>query len=66
MRLIALARGHTRTGRQFTRYAINGFRFYIRKRDDRCTTQNNGVFVTAMTTSFASTKDQNPITSNVN
>lgn len=37
-----------------------------KKRDDRCTTQNSGVFVSAMTTSFASTKDKNPITGDVN
>ena len=64
--LDALARGPTRIARHFSGYAINGFRFHTIKRDDRCTTQNSGVFVSAVTTSFASTKDKNPIIGDVN
>lgn len=62
----SLARGPTRTAKQFSGYAINGFRFHTRKRDDDCTTQNSGVFVSATTTSFASAKDQKPIIGDVN
>ncbi|XP_021756875.1 uncharacterized protein LOC110721946 [Chenopodium quinoa] len=36
------------------------------KRDANCVTQNSGVTLTAMTHSFASSKDQNPIEANVN
>lgn len=63
--LASLARGPTLTAKQFSGYAINGFRFHTRQRDDRCTTQNSGVFVSAITTSFASIKDQNPRIGNV-
>lgn len=45
---------------------INGYRFHTKSRDSRCTTQNSGVFLTAETTSFANSKDQNPIIGDVN
>lgn len=35
------------------------------QRDHKCTTQNSGVFLTALTTSFTSSKDQNPIVGDV-
>ena len=54
------------TAKRFTGYVINGYRFYTRFRDAKCTTQNNGVFLTALTTSFASSKDQNPLVGEVN
>ena len=51
--------------RRFTGYVINGYRYHTKFRDSKCTTQNSGVFLTALTTSFASSKDENPITSEV-
>ncbi|XP_074360362.1 uncharacterized protein LOC141700518 [Apium graveolens] len=34
-------------------------------RDSRCTTQNSGVYLTAQTTSFSSSRDENPIVGDV-
>ncbi|XP_074359754.1 uncharacterized protein LOC141699836 [Apium graveolens] len=64
--LEVLALGPTRAARQFTGYVVNGYRFHTKSRDSRCITQNSGVFVTAETTSFASSKDKNPVIGNVN
>lgn len=64
--LQVLALGPNRTARRFSGYVINGYRFHTKSRDSRCTTQNSGIFLTAKTTSFASSKDQNPIIGDVN
>lgn len=64
--LEVLALGPNRMARRFSGYVVNGYRFHTKSRDSRCTTQNSGVFLTAKTTSFASSKDQNPIVGNVN
>ena len=61
-----LAMGPLPTAKRFTGYVINGYRFYTRFRDAKCTTQNSGVFLTDLTTSFASSKDQNPLVGEVN
>ena len=58
--------GPLTTAKRFTGYVINGYRFYTKFRDAKCTTQNSGVFLTALTTSFASSKDQNPLVGEVN
>lgn len=58
--------GPNRKARRFSGYVINGYRFHTKTRDSRCTTQNSGVFLTAETTSFANSKDQNPIIGDVN
>jgi hypothetical protein len=60
-----LAMGPNRTARKFSGYVINGYRFHTKYRDAKCKTQNSGVFLTALTTSFASSKDQNPLVGNV-
>lgn len=60
------ALGPNRVARKFTGFVINGYRFHTKFRDARCTTQNSGVFLTAETTSFASSKDQNPKVGAVN
>lgn len=62
----SLVRGPNRTAKKLQGYVINGYRFHSKKRDNKCTTQNSGVFLTALTSSFASAKDQNPIVGNVN
>ncbi|XP_063936179.1 uncharacterized protein LOC108203846 [Daucus carota subsp. sativus] len=61
--LSCLAKGHA--AKRFSGYVVSGYRFHTKRRDRRCTTQNSGVFVTALTTSFASAKDQNPIVGDV-
>ena len=63
--LEVLALGPQRTAKRFSGYVVNGYRFHTRSRDSRCTTQNSGVFLTAETTSFASSKDEKPIVGNV-
>ncbi|XP_074352365.1 uncharacterized protein LOC141691534 [Apium graveolens] len=60
LELSNLTRGPQRAVKKFSGYVINGFRFHTRIRDTNCTTQNSGVILTALTTSFASSKDQNP------
>ncbi|XP_074336927.1 uncharacterized protein LOC141674102 [Apium graveolens] len=65
LELSNLARGPQRAAKKFSGYVINGFRFHTRKRDTNCTTQNSGVILTTLTTSFASSKDQNPTVGDV-
>ncbi|XP_074377722.1 uncharacterized protein LOC141719247 [Apium graveolens] len=65
MELSSLARGPHRAAKQFTGYIVNGFRFHTKQRDSRCTTQNSGVFLTALTTNFATVKDKNLIVGEV-
>lgn len=60
LELLNLAKGPQRAAKKFNGYAVNGFRFHTKRRDAKCTTQNSGVILTALTTSFASSKDQNP------
>ncbi|KAL8090711.1 hypothetical protein AgCh_039959 [Apium graveolens] len=54
-----------RVPRQFRGYVVNGYRFHTKSRDKKCITQNGGVYLTALTTSFASVKDQKPTTGEV-
>ena len=56
--LSSLARGPNRAAKRYSGYVVNGYRFHSKKRDNICTTQNSGVYLTALTTSFASSKDQ--------
>lgn len=65
MELSSLARGPHRAAKQFMGYIVNGVRFHTKQRDSRCTTQNSGVFLTALTTSFATVKDKNPVVGEV-
>ena len=60
-----LAKNPIPTVRRYTRYFINGYWSYTRTRDSRLKTQNSGVILTALTSSFASSEDQNPITGDV-
>ncbi|XP_074323270.1 uncharacterized protein LOC141660205 [Apium graveolens] len=59
------ALGPNRTARRFTGYVVNGYRFHTSDRDSRCTTQNSGVYLTAQTTSFSSSRYGNPIVGDV-
>ncbi|XP_057744996.1 uncharacterized protein LOC130962854 [Arachis stenosperma] len=60
-----LARGPNRVAKRFSGYIINGYRFHTRHRDARRKTQNSGVTLEALTPSFASVKDKNPIEAKV-
>ncbi|XP_058076314.1 uncharacterized protein LOC131224884 [Magnolia sinica] len=61
----SLARGPNTVARRFKGYIINGFRFRTRDRERDLKIQNNGVVVTAKTSSFASTSDRNPVIGDV-
>nr|GEV82066.1 hypothetical protein [Tanacetum cinerariifolium] len=60
-----LAKGPSPTSRRFPGYYVKGYRLHIKSRDDRCKTQNSGVSLTALTPSFASSRDKNPVLGNV-
>lgn len=65
LELSSLARGPLRSAKRFTGYNVNAYRFHTKLRVSRCMMQNSGVFLTALTTSFASAKDKNPIVGDV-
>ena len=60
-----MAQGPNKTTSRFKKYLINGFRFRIKDINIRSKSQNSGVVVTAKTSSFASSKDNNPIVGDV-
>uniref|UniRef100_A0A803LSU4 Uncharacterized protein n=1 Tax=Chenopodium quinoa TaxID=63459 RepID=A0A803LSU4_CHEQI len=64
--ILWLSKGPSHVAKKYTGYSVNGYRFYTMKRDANCVTQNSGVTLTAITHSFASSKDQNPVVGNVN
>ncbi|KAL3834135.1 hypothetical protein ACJIZ3_008871 [Penstemon smallii] len=60
-----LARGPTGVGIGYKRYITNGSRFQTKEWESKRKTQNSGVVVSATTSSFSSTKDDNPISSDL-
>ncbi|XP_027169665.1 uncharacterized protein LOC113769413 [Coffea eugenioides] len=60
-----LARGPNNVGRTYQKILVNGFRFHTRQLESQRKTQNSGVLVNATTSSFSSTKDNNPILSDL-
>lgn len=60
-----LSRGPNKIAKRYSGYFINGYRFHTRQREARRKTQNSGVTLVALTTSFASAKDPNPIRAKV-
>ncbi|XP_010667637.1 uncharacterized protein LOC104884650 [Beta vulgaris subsp. vulgaris] len=60
-----LSLGPSTIARRYTGYFCNGYKFYSREHDEKCKTQNSGVSLTALTPSFASSKDRNTILGNV-
>ncbi|XP_025607933.1 uncharacterized protein [Arachis hypogaea] len=60
-----LSRGPSSVARRFSGYVINGYRFHTVEREARRKTQNSGFTLTALTSNFASAKDQSPIQDNV-
>ena len=63
--LASLAKGPRREAKRFSGYIVNGYRFHTKQRDRKCTTQNSGVYLTALTTSFANAKDSDPLVGEV-
>ncbi|CAK8575393.1 unnamed protein product [Lathyrus sativus] len=63
--LRTLSRGPNKIARSFYGYVINGYRFHTKGRDARRKTQNSGVTLAAITESYSSTKDENPITQSI-
>ncbi|XP_047267683.1 uncharacterized protein LOC124898104 [Capsicum annuum] len=55
------SRGPNAVAKRYSGYLINGYRFHIRQCNARRKTQNSGVTLVASTTSFASSKDKNPV-----
>ncbi|KAL4561837.1 hypothetical protein LXL04_034017 [Taraxacum kok-saghyz] len=60
-----LAKGPSPTSKRYHGYYVNGYRFHTKSRDARCHTKNSGVSITALTPSFASSRDKNPAVGNV-
>ncbi|XP_076913508.1 uncharacterized protein LOC143572168 [Bidens hawaiensis] len=60
-----LAKGPSPTYKTYYGYYANGYRFHTKSRDSKCITQNSGVSLTALTPSFASSRDKNPTVGNV-
>lgn len=60
-----LAPGPSAKVLKFSAYNINGFKFRTIERDQDLKTQNSGVFVSAETISYASSRDLNPIAGDV-
>lgn len=56
-----LSKGPSYFVKKYTGYYANGYKFHTKKRDEKCVTQNFGVTLTALTSSFASSKDKNPL-----
>lgn len=63
--LTLLAKGPNVVGLKYERYIVNGFRFHTKQLESKRKNQNSGVIVTATTSSFASTRDMNPISSDL-
>ncbi|XP_058746586.1 uncharacterized protein LOC131619515 [Vicia villosa] len=62
LQLEKLSRGPNFVAKRYPGYVINGYRFHTRKRDTNRKTQNSGVTLVSLTSSFASSKDGNPRT----
>ncbi|XP_050887893.1 uncharacterized protein LOC127093034 [Lathyrus oleraceus] len=60
-----LSRGPNEIARCFSGYVINGYMFHTKQRNAKRKTQNSGVTLAAITESFSSTKDENPITQSI-
>ena len=65
MNLKQLAKGPNIVGMQYKGLLVNGFRFHVRELEKKRKTQNSEVMVNATTSSFASSKDNNPLMSDL-
>ncbi|XP_071735372.1 uncharacterized protein [Rutidosis leptorrhynchoides] len=60
-----LANGPSEVVKKYKGYIINGFRFHIKDVEKNRTTQNSGVILQALTSSFSSARDNDPIVGDV-
>ncbi|XP_071687049.1 uncharacterized protein [Rutidosis leptorrhynchoides] len=60
-----LANGPSEVVKKYKGYIINGFRFHIKDVEKNRTTQNSRVIVQALTSSFSSARDNDPIVGDV-
>ncbi|KAK9073871.1 hypothetical protein SSX86_006465 [Deinandra increscens subsp. villosa] len=60
-----LASGPAEFVRKYKGFIINGFRFHTKHVEENRKTQNSGVMLQAMTNSFSSARDNNPIVGDV-
>ncbi|XP_071699426.1 uncharacterized protein [Rutidosis leptorrhynchoides] len=63
--ITALANGPCVVVKNYKGYIINGFRFHIKDVEKNRTTQNSGVMIDVVTSSFSSASDSNPILGDV-
>lgn len=63
--VVKLSLGPSQIAKKYTGYSINGYKFHTMKRDKNCVTDNSGVTLIAETTSFSSSKDKNPVVSEI-
>ncbi|KAG8478731.1 hypothetical protein CXB51_028571 [Gossypium anomalum] len=59
------SQGSNRVVKRYTTFLINGFRFHTKSRERLRRTQNCGIVVNSSITSYASTRDSNPVEGNV-
>ncbi|KAK5793845.1 hypothetical protein PVK06_035005 [Gossypium arboreum] len=60
-----LSQGPNRVVKRYSCFIMNGFRFHTKYRDRLRRTQNCGVVVNSLITSYASARDSNPVEGNV-
>ena len=60
-----LALGPLKKAKRFTGYIINGVRYHTKARERKRTMQNSGVMLNALTESYASARDRNPVSGDV-
>lgn len=58
--LRALARGPSDMIKRANGYIVNGYRFHTERLEKKRKTQNSGVFLSALTRGYASSRDENP------
>lgn len=63
--IACLAYGPQLVAKAFNGYAINGYRFRTTSQEQGRKSQNSGIAVTAMTTSYASSRDRIPVAGDV-
>lgn len=61
-----LAMGPRETVKTYSGYLINGYRFHTKQREKYLKTQNSGVVVLARASSYATTRDNNPVEGEMN
>ena len=60
-----LSAGPNQWARKFSGYIVNGFRFHTKQRERKRCSQNSGITLSAITPSYASSKDKRPVVGDV-